>query len=276
MFFCYPFRSKFSIHPCGFLELLRPMTVIAAMLPLLLPALSHGAEQAAAKPVIVFVHGAWAGGWQFQKLQPLLEERGYEVWRPTLTGLGERSHLAHPNIGLETHIEDIVNFLRFEKLDDIILVGHSYGGMVVTGVVDRVPDRVKQVIYLDAMVPKDGESVVDIMGAPAEQWLESIVKDGLIVPPWVTPETPFPHDTPHPLKTFTDAIVLKNPAAQDIPATYILTVEKGREARQDDFYAQSLRARKRGWTVLQLEADHNPQQTAPEATVELITGEKKE
>lgn len=238
------------------------------------PALAHAADQAAAKPVIVFVHGSWAGGWQFKKIQPLLEARGYEVWRPTLTGLGERSHLAHPDIGLETHIEDIVNFLRFERLTDIILVGHSYGGMVVTGVVDRVPERIRQVVYLDALVPSDGDSVSSLFGSRASQQLEKLVKDGFVIPPWVKAGAPYPHDVPHPVKTYTDTITLKNPEAKKVPVTYILTVDKGKTAEQDDFFAQSLRARERGWVVLQMEADHNPQQSVPQAVVELIASIK--
>lgn len=235
-------------------------------------ALVSAASQEAAKPVIVFVHGTWAGGWQFKKVQPLLEARGFEVWRPTLTGVGERSHLAHRDIGLETHIEDIVNFIRFEKLTDVILVGHSYGGMVVAGVADRVPDRIKHIVYLDAIVPGDGDSVLGLFGSRVEQQFERFVKDGFIIPPWVKAGAPWPHDMPHPIKTYTDKIALKNPAAKGIPTTYILTVEKGKKAEQDDFYSQSLRAKERSWVVLQLEADHNPQQSAPEALADLIAG----
>lgn len=250
------------------------LVLLCASLSVCLPASgrSDSADKATVRPVIVFVHGSWAGGWQFKKVQPLLEARGYEVWRPTLTGLGERSHLAHAGIGLETHIEDIVNFLRFEKLSNVILVGHSYGGMIVTGVADRVPERIRHVIYLDAIVPADGDSVSTSFGPEAGRQIERLVKDGFVVPPWVRADTPYPRDVPHPVKTYTDAIALKNPAAKGIPATYILTVEKGKAPGQDDFFSQSQRARERGWTVLHLEADHNPQQSAAEATVELIAG----
>jgi pimeloyl-ACP methyl ester carboxylesterase len=234
-----------------------------------------GPPGAATKPVIVLVHGSWAGGWQFKKMQPLLEARGYEVWRPTLTGLGERSHLAHRDIGLETHITDIVNLLRFERLRDVILVGHSYGGMVVTGVVDRMPDRIKHVVYLDALVPSDGDSVASLFASRMDpKQLEKMVKDGLIIPPWVRADTPLPHDTPHPLKTYTDPIVLKNAASKKVPATYILTVEKGKAAENDDFFGQAERAKARAWNVLRLEADHNPQQSVPGAVVELLAGIK--
>lgn len=227
--------------------------------------------ETSAKPTIVIVHGAWGGAWAFRKVEALLREKGFNVYRPQLTGLGERVHLARPDIGLSTHIEDVVNVILFEDLHDIILVGHSYGGMVITGVADRVPDRIKRLVYLDAFVPNDGESLTSIVGARSE-WLKQMTKGDYIVPPWVKPDQPPPKDVPHPLKTVTDAIVLKNDAARKLPATYILTVDKGKEAKDDDFFAQSQRAKERGWSVLQLTADHNAQWSAPEALVEMLAG----
>jgi pimeloyl-ACP methyl ester carboxylesterase len=246
-------------------------TSIIITICLLFASSARATEPDQKKPVIVFVHGAWGGGWQFKKVQPLLEARGYEVWRPTLTGLGERSHLAHAELGLDTHIEDIVNFLRFENLTNVILLGHSYGGMVVTGVADRVPERIKHLIYLDALLPADGESAFDTRGARPGPSLEKMAKDGFLIPSWVKPDKPYPRDVPHPLKTFLDPISLKNPAARAIPATYILTVDPGKSAEQDDFYSQSLRAKESGQEVLQLEGDHNPQWFRPEATVEILS-----
>jgi len=221
-----------------------------------------------AKPTIVIVHGAWGGAWAFRKVDAELRDKGYNVYRPELTGLGERVHLARPDIGLSTHIEDVVNMILFEDLHDIILVGHSYGGMVITGVADRVPDRIKRLIYVDAFTPNDGESASSIIGE--SDFIKSMIKGDYIVPPWVKPDQPVPHDEPQPLKTFTERIVLKNQLARKLPATYILTVEKGKEARDDDFYAQSLRAKERGWPVLQLTADHNPQWSATEAFVKML------
>lgn len=227
----------------------------------------HATAQTA-KPTIVIVHGAWGGAWAFRKVDAELRDKGYNVYRPQLTGLGERVHLARPDIGLSTHIEDVVNMIRFEDLHDIILVGHSYGGMVITGVADRVPDRIKRLIYVDAFAPNDGESAFSIVGE--SDFIKSMIKGDYIVPPWVKPDQPLPHDEPQPLKTFTERIVLKNQLARKLPATYILTVEKGKEAKDDDFYAQSLRAKERGWPVLQLTADHNPQWSATEAFVEML------
>ena len=230
-------------------------------------AASHATAQTA-KPTIVIVHGAWGGAWAFRKVDAELREKGYNVYRPQLTGLGERVHLARPDIGLSTHIEDVVNTILFEDLHDIILVGHSYGGMVITGVADRVPDRIKRLIYVDAFAPIDGESASSIVGE--NDFIKNMIKGDYIVPPWVKPDQPLPHDEPQPLKTFTEKIVLKNQLARKLPATYILTVEKDKEAKDDDFYKQSLRAKERGWPVLQLTADHNPQWSATKAFVKML------
>ena len=221
------------------------------------------------KETIVIVHGAWGGAWAFKKVEALLRQQGFTVYRPQLTGQGDRVHLARPDIGLATHIDDVVNSILYEDLRDIVLVGHSYGGMVITGVADRVPDRIRRLVYLDAMVPNDGDSVVSMLKARGD-FIKQMTKGDYLVPPWVKPDQPPPHDVPQSLKTFTDPIVLKNEAARKIPATYILTVEKGKEARDDDFFAHSQRAKERGWSMLQLTSDHNPQWSAPEALVEML------
>ena len=95
-------------------------------------------------------HGAWSAGWAWKKMRPLLQAAGHEVFIPTYTGLGERAHLAHPLVDLETHIQDVLGVAEYEGLQDVILVGHSYGGMVATGVADRAPGLVRQLVYLDA------------------------------------------------------------------------------------------------------------------------------
>jgi pimeloyl-ACP methyl ester carboxylesterase len=249
-------------------------TLILGLLILIASSLgaAHAQTQrviASAKPTIVIVHGAWGGSWAFRKVEALLREKGFNVYRPQLTGQGERVHLARPDVGLSTHIDDVVNVILFEDLHDIILMGHSYGGMVITGVADRVPDRIRRLVYVDAFVPNDGESVTSIVGTRGE-WLKPMIKGDYIVPPWVKPEQPPPHDVPQPLKTFTEPLALKNKASSKIPATYILTVDAGKEAKDDDFWLQAQRARERGWPVQQLTADHNAQWSAPEALVEML------
>jgi len=225
----------------------------------------------AGRTTIVIVHGAWGGSWAFRRVDALLREKGFNVYRPQLTGLGERVHLTRPDIGLSTHIDDVVNTILFEDLHDIILVGHSYGGMVITGVVDRIPERIRRVVYLDAFLPNDGESVLSIRGQRGD-WLKTMTKGDYIVPVWVKPDQQPPKDVPQPLRTFTEPLALKNQAALKLPATYILTVESGKDAKDDDFWAASQRARARGWPVLQLTADHNAQWSAPEALVEMLAG----
>jgi len=154
----------------------------------------------------VIVHGAWGGGWDWRHVDSLLTAAGNRVHRPTLTGLGERVHLLTPAVDLSTHITDIVNVIRFENLRDVVLVGHSYGGMVISGVADRIPDRIRHVVYLDAFVPEDGESVLTAMrGSPGERFVRGLIdsaKNDAIVPAWVPPGANPPSDVPHPKRSF--------------------------------------------------------------------------
>lgn len=230
------------------------------------------AEPAPKLPVLVSVHGAWAGGWQMKKVAPILEARGWKVYRPSLPGLGEHHHLATPAIGLDDHITDIVNLILFEDLHGIILLGHSYGGMVITGVADRIPERIARLVYLDAFVPEDGESLMSLRPPGGDLDLEKMTKDGFVIPFWVAPDRPLPKDVPHPLKTFTDPVSLKNPAAAGVPATYILTVDPGKRPEEDTFFAPSERARTRGWPVIVMEADHVPNWRKPAETAEILLG----
>ena len=117
--------------------------------------------------MFVVAHGAWSAAWAWKKMRPLLRAAGHELWTPTYTGLGERAHLASPAVDLDTHIKDIIGVLEMEDLRDVVLIGHSYGGMVATGVADRARERIAQLIYLDAFVPKDGQSLFDLQAAAA-------------------------------------------------------------------------------------------------------------
>jgi pimeloyl-ACP methyl ester carboxylesterase len=244
---------------------------ILVILVLFGTAITHAGEPVFTepKPVLVSVHGAWAGGWQMKKVVPLLEARGYEVHCPTLSGLGERFHTATADIGLETHIQDIVNYILFADLRQVILLGHSYGGMVITGVADRIPERIARLVYLDAFLPENGESALDVRRGLPEPFAQN-TREGFIQPWWLKPDKPFPRDVPHPLKTMTDAIVLRNPAAAAIPGTYILTVEPRMSPETDDFFPFYQRAQARGWTVILMEADHVPQWRKPAETAALL------
>lgn len=128
---------------------------------------------------IVLVHGAWQGGWCWRRVIERLRGTDHAVFAPTLTGLGERSHLAGPHVGLTTHIADVVGLIEAEELDGVILCGHSYGGMVVTGVADRLLGRIAALVYLDAFVPEDGDSMLTIQGPErAARLLQGVQESG--------------------------------------------------------------------------------------------------
>ena len=116
----------------------------------------------------VLVHGAWHGSWCWKRVRKALQAKGHEVFTPTLTGVGERSHLLSPQVDLETHINDVANLIRWEELSNIVLCGHSYAGCVVRGVADRVPERIGALVYLDAFLLENGQSLSDTL--PPEQW----------------------------------------------------------------------------------------------------------
>ena len=120
----------------------------------------------------VLVHGAWHGSWCWKRVRRLLQAQGHDVFTPTLTGVADRSHLMSREVNLETHILDVVNLIRWEELSDIVLCGHSYGGAVITGTADRVPDRIRSLVYLDAFVPENGENVVQHAPFDDDQVLE--------------------------------------------------------------------------------------------------------
>ena len=248
------------------------MKKFALFLILLLsfPCLNIFAQQ----PTYVIVHGAWGGSWQFKNTANELEKLGSKVYRVNLTGLGERYHLANADINLSTHIKDVVNTILFERLDSVILIGHSYGGMVVTGVADSIPEKLKKVIYLDAFLPENGESVAAyVEGSPTADIISS--PDGeYLFPSWVKDTTAFPRDVPHPLASIKESIVLKNSKRLEIPSTYILTFDPKNGVGKDDFYFFSTRAKKYNWKVIEMEADHNPQINKLDELVKILNNEK--
>lgn len=168
----------------------------------------------------VLVHGAWHGGWCWGPVAASLRGLGHNVYTPTLTGLGERSHLSSPSIGIQTHIDDVVRLLEWEDLNDVVLCGHSSGGLVITGVADRLPERVRALCYLDAFIPKDGDSLLSQLPSDmVVEFLEGVrgAGSGWLVPAppitlwitdaslgqWVTDQL-----TMQPLRTFTEGLQL--------------------------------------------------------------------
>src|ERR1700761_8892404 len=182
-----------------------------------------------ADKTLLVCHGAWSGGWSWKKMFPRVEAAGYRLVVPTYTGLGEREHLANPAIDLETHIQDVLSTIKFEDLNDIILLGHSYGGMVATGVADRARERISQLIYLDAFVPRDGQSLLDLNEA-ARPAMEALTRSG---DTWRVPPNPTPPDTaaedmdwlikrrvPMPIKCFQQRLKLEH-GEPSMPRSYI-------------------------------------------------------
>jgi pimeloyl-ACP methyl ester carboxylesterase len=221
-------------------------------------------------------HGAWSAGWAWKKMHPLMAAAGHRLVTPTYTGLGERAHLANPSIDLETHIRDILNVIKYEDLRDIVLIGHSYGGMVATGVADRARDRISQLIYLDAFVPKDGQSLFDL-NEPGRQWMLGLAKagDGWRVPPNPTPPDTPPADVewlterrvPMPVKCFEMKLALHG-GEPTLPRSYIYAT---RIAPADTFGPFAARARNEaGWRYHEIDASHAPNVTAPEALMALL------
>lgn len=210
---------------------------------------------------LVLVHGTTAGGWVWKQIASRLREAGHEVYTPTLTGLGERVHLLTHEVGLDMHITDIVNVLRYEELREVILVGLSYSGMVITGVADKIPERIAKLIYLDALVPKDGESVLDLAGLKVREDIYQRVQtegEGWLIPVMRGPnDIPAPN-APHPYKTWLDPIALTNEARRQIPCVYVrFTADK----QPGELFQMALemswqRARARTWQIEEVDTVH--------------------
>jgi pimeloyl-ACP methyl ester carboxylesterase len=201
----------------------------------------------------------------------LLRAAGHEVFTPTLTGLCDRVHLAHPDVDLDTHIQDIVGVLQYEDLHDVILVGASYAGMVITGVAERVPERLGHLVYVDGVVPEDGEALIDLCTPQMVAELEEKVRtqgDG-----WRLPADPLSElrITDHPFKTFLQPVTVGNPAAAAIPRTYICCTDK-----PDDwfwgpvFYSSIERVRAAGWRYHELPSGHTPMLSMPQELTDFL------
>ncbi len=258
-------------HPT-FNDLLRNMRIAILSCLAALTGCASTAEQPASDnaKTIVFVHGAWGGAWDYRNLEEMLEAHGHRVQRLTLTGLGERSHLMSADINLDTHIMDVINVLQTDDLENVILVGHSYGGMVITGVADRIPERIRHLVYIDAIVPLDGESMFSVRFKDEEARFMQMVEtegEGIYLPPfWDDWEDS--KDLPQPIGTFTQPISLANPIGNGLPATYVLTVDEG--ADTDDFSPFAERANGFGWDYHEWITGHVPQRTMPETYAQLL------
>ena len=229
----------------------------------------------------VLIHPAWFGGWCWKKVVPLLRTAGHTVHTPTLTGLGERAHLATPQIGLGTNVDDVVNVLTYEDLDHVILVGNSSAGTVITGAADRVPERIDQLVYLDAFVPRDGQSMLDMIAPDRRPAMEALVQsegDGWLLPrfaapPWdqfvptaweVTDDADLqwvlPRLCPTPFGHFSVPVKLRLSDADMPPRVYI----RSRWPHPGfDSYAKHAQANS-GWSYTEMDSSHLPYITDPE------------
>jgi pimeloyl-ACP methyl ester carboxylesterase len=202
-----------------------------------------------------------------------LRTAGHEVFTPTLTGLGERVHLANPSVDLDTHIQDILMVLDYEDLYDVILVGYSYSGMIVTAVADCVPQRLAQLVYVDAYVPRDGESLAQLLGPETVGFLEQAAQaygDG-----WRISHDPpdAPRRTPQPIKPAYQPVTLTNPAAARLPRTFIYCSQEKDAMGPVGIPITQAAARAKAdpaWNFFELDSGHVPWETAPQALAAVL------
>ncbi len=224
----------------------------------------------------VVAHGAWSAGWAWKKMHPLMRAAGHELWTPTCTGLGERVHLAHADVSLDTHIQDILAVLETEDLNDVILIGHSYGGMVATGVADRARARIAKLVYLDAFAPADGQSVFDLVPPDIAAKMRAgaqASESGYGIPANPMPSDTSPEDQawatprrrPQPLQAFATKLTLS--AEPSMPRYYIYAKRTGIGDTFGRFYA---RAKRESWRTYEIEASHNPHITNPEGLLAIL------
>lgn len=232
------------------------------------------------RPPFVLVHGAWHGGWSWKKLRPLLEPEGHKVFTPSLTGLGERRHLMTRETGLQTHITDVVNLLEFEDLRDVVLVGHSYAGMVITGVAAAAPQRIGSLVYLDAFLPDDGKSLNDYVPGMVPGYERSVASsgDGWRLPfagalslealgitdpadvAWMAPRM-----CDQPYRTFVEPVSGPEATLAPLDRIYILS------SRRPHYLAAVERARARGFAIVDVPgAGHDVMVTQPVALADAL------
>jgi pimeloyl-ACP methyl ester carboxylesterase len=226
----------------------------------------------------LLVPGAWLGGWCWRDVASHLRADGHTVVAATLTGLGERAHLLDPQTGLDTHVDDVIALMHYRYLKDLVLVGHSYGGTVITAVAERAPDQIQSLVYLDGSVPRNGQSNNDVVGPDLTAHIRQEAMshgDGWRVPPapvaewglsdsmvaWVAPRL-----TAHPLRSLEDRVGLRSKVAASLPRAFLRT------STESALYARLMaRARDAGWYCRDVGGGHYPMFTNPQAVAVALT-----
>lgn len=224
----------------------------------------------------VLVHGAWGGSYGFRNVRKLLQTEGHDVFTPSLTGIGERSHLTSPQVNLSCHITDVVNTVLYEDLDDIVLLGFSYGGFVVTGCLDHIADRVRHLVYLDAFVPSNGDTVSGLTGIPPE-----LIGPGA---EFLVPPRPREYEdeaegafatarrSHHPRGCFVEPVRLTRPVEEfGFPLTYIKATGEPRAETEGPFWEADDRAKASdAWARHEIDTNHMIPNNRPEELARLL------
>lgn len=231
-----------------------------------------------AAQTFVFVPGAWHGAWCFEAVEKLLKAQGHATVALTLTGVSDRANEASAEVNLETHIQDVVGRLEKDELTQVTLVGHSYGGMVVTGAAARVPNRIAHLVYLDAFVPESGQSMFDLSRPKfVASWKKRAAesKSGYLVPPMLNAKSMGIDDaaqaklvdaklTPQPIATFEQAVQFEKAALEPIRQTYIHC------AKFSGFGPTAERVKKAGMKVVDIESGHDAMLAAPQLLADVL------
>jgi pimeloyl-ACP methyl ester carboxylesterase len=234
---------------------------------------------AGAKHTFVLQHGAWHGGWCWAPVAELLRSKGHIVFTPTATGLGDRSHLISKNVDIEMFVNDLVSTIKSEELQNIVLVGHSFGGIAISGAADRVPERIRKLVFLEAAILQPGQSVLDgVPPAVAAQRRQAISAGGGVSLPAPPPSYFGVSDgpaadwlrrqlTPHPAVTYDSPLMLKNPVGNGLPTTYISCTRMPLASIEP--MRQWARAQP-SWSHRELDAVHDAMVTAPAALADML------
>jgi pimeloyl-ACP methyl ester carboxylesterase len=239
-----------------------------------------GRSLSAGPKTYVLLHGAWHGGWCWKRVEQPLRAAGHRVYTPTQTGLGERSHLLSRDITLDTFVKDLVNVFEWNDLSDVILVGHSFGGIAITGAADRVPERIRHLVYLDSLILQNDQSPFSVIPpdvVAARRKLAQEFSGGVSMPvpdpkafgvtdsadsAWLKAKC-----TPHPISTYEDSLKLQRPVGNGLPATYIAVKPDYGPTTAARAFAKA-QAR---WRYLEIDAGHDAMVTSPKALTDILT-----